>query len=81
MQIETDNPSEVSELLTVKVYVGGPFALHNYPCTVCRTNHAVLDLGNGIMQPCWDCQQSGYKVVKLKRLHRFFGLHKIGYHR
>lgn len=78
MQIEVDNPSDTEQLLTVKVYDGGIFATHNYPCTVCRENVAVLDLSTGIMQPCWKCQRSNYRVVKQNWIQRFAERYKNG---
>ena len=50
--------------ITVNTYGGAPFATHNMPCPVCRNNHAVLDLGTGVMQPCWECQGNGWTLVK-----------------
>lgn len=48
----------------IVVTILGPAATHNMPCSVCRTQHAVLDLSTGLMQPCWDCQGKGYRLVK-----------------
>lgn len=70
MQIEVENPEECKPLLTVKVYNGGIYAEHNYPCTVCRENVAILDLSTGIMQPCGRCREAGYSVKKSKRRFR-----------
>jgi hypothetical protein len=35
---------------------------HDYSCPVCREKYAVLS--RGVMQPCWDCQGRGYKIVQ-----------------
>lgn len=43
---------------------GGPWAKHNYPCSVCGKYHAVLDLNTGVFQPCWACQTLGWKITK-----------------
>ena len=43
----------------------GLYAEHNMPCAVCRELPAVLDLGTGLMQPCWDCQSHGYTLRRL----------------
>jgi hypothetical protein len=47
---------------------GGLYADHDMSCAVhgC-SNHAVLDLSEGIFQPCWDHQGQGYQVVRLGR--------------
>jgi hypothetical protein len=44
---------------------GGPWALHNMPCAVCGVNHAVIELWNGHYQPCWKCQNIGYRLLRL----------------
>lgn len=49
-------------LAEIIVEMHGPAATHNMPCAVCRDRHAVLDLTTGIMQPCWQCQDRGYRV-------------------
>jgi hypothetical protein len=36
---------------------------HNYYCSVCRENSAVIS--RGILQPCRDCQKKSYHTVKL----------------
>lgn len=59
-------------LLKVEVHTdGGPWAAHNYPCPCCFQRHAVLDVGSGRMSPCWECQQQGWKLVKLSRFWRW----------
>ncbi len=40
---------------------------HDYSCTVCRERKAVLNMSTGIMQPCWECREKGYKVLKVRR--------------
>ncbi len=40
---------------------------HNHPCCICREKHSVLDLSRGVMEPCWNCQKAGYKVVKIEK--------------
>jgi hypothetical protein len=42
----------------------GPMADHNMPCALCNTGSAVLELNTGIFQPCWSCQERGYRVKK-----------------
>jgi hypothetical protein len=57
----------MNELAEVHVDVHGPFALHDFPCPVCRERHAVLDLSRGVMEPCWVCQGIGYQLVRAPR--------------
>lgn len=37
--------------------------LHDYPCPVCRSFHAVLNMEIGVMEPCWRCQKTGWRVM------------------
>jgi ribosomal protein L37AE/L43A len=39
---------------------------HNYLCAVCKENSAVQNVSDGILQPCWDCQNKGYILCKRK---------------
>ena len=41
----------------------GMHAEHDMPCAVCIVGHAVLHLGSGIFDPCWDCQRDGWRLV------------------
>lgn len=59
------------ELAEIRVEVPGPFAMHNMPCAVCRERHAVLTLDNGLMQPCWDCQEAGWRLRKTRARWRY----------
>ena len=52
--------------------IDGPIAFHNYLCAVCRDEKAVIDLSEGVLQPCWVCQKSGYRVVRLNWFTKFF---------
>lgn len=45
----------------------GHAAEHNMPCAVCGEKHAVLEMPPGVMQPCWSCQDRGYKIRKKGR--------------
>lgn len=53
-------------LAEIEVYLhcSGMIANHNYPCPVCKVNHAVCNLHGMIMSPCWDCQEKGYQLIK-----------------
>ncbi|WBF79502.1 hypothetical protein BNNNBJKE_00057 [Aeromonas phage vB_AdhM_DL] len=53
--------------ITVYIHDSMMFATHDYPCPVCKVNSAVYNISNGIFQPCWDCQKTGYKIVKVTR--------------
>lgn len=46
---------------------GGPWAEHDQACAVCGERKAVLDLGNGIFDPCWDCQTRGWRLTIRRR--------------
>jgi len=50
------------------IYVGchdsGMVCVHNMPCLICKTNHAVLVMPTGMFEPCWKCQEEGYEIVK-----------------
>lgn len=43
---------------------GGPWAVHNQPCAVCGQRTAVLDLSQGVMMPCWPCQELGWDLTR-----------------
>lgn len=60
-----DYPTEV-KLSDVNVWMhgSGMLAKHDYPCSVCRNNPAVLSLDSGIMSPCWECQRDGWMTIK-----------------
>ena len=51
----------------IKCEVHGPFAEHNFPCPVCHTNPAVLEMTEGVFWPCWSCQEQGWKVTKSRK--------------
>lgn len=55
-----------TRVMTVNVYMhdSGMMATHDYSCPVCRIEHACLELANGLMQPCWGCQEKGYLLTK-----------------
>jgi len=42
---------------------GGPFAVHNMPCAVCRQRHAIIDLSEGAFGPCWECRRLGWRLT------------------
>lgn len=41
---------------------------HNYNCAVCKEKSAVAECHTGILQPCWDCQKTGYVIIKINWL-------------
>lgn len=49
----------------VFIHPSGMLMTHDYSCPVCRDNHAVIS--GGLMQPCWDCQQDGYALIKIDK--------------
>lgn len=48
----------------------GPVAKHDQPCHVCWTASAVYDLNTQVFQPCWTCQQKGWKLKRKPRWRR-----------
>ena len=49
----------------------GPVAYHNYLCAVCRDRKAVLVCNTGVLEPCWECKDDGYSLVKLTWFDRY----------
>jgi hypothetical protein len=55
---------------------GGPWAKHDHACSICHEKKSVLVLNTGHFQPCWDCQKTGFRTVKIPKLiRRFFKCH------
>lgn len=52
--------------VNVWLHDSGMIASHDYSCSICRKNHAILDLNSGIMQVCNECHDKGYSVIKVK---------------
>lgn len=78
----SDTCLEVSESTPIQkatfVYKNiGPSMEHNYLCAVCRENSAIIELWNGILQPCRTCQKLGYRLLKLNWIDRLFRRGKI----
>ena len=40
----------------------GLVAQHNFPCPVCTKAPAVYNVNEGVFQPCWGCQETGWKT-------------------
>lgn len=47
----------------VVVSDGGPWAVHDHACCVCRERKSVLNLDTGRFSPCWECQRDGWQLV------------------
>lgn len=45
---------------------GGPWAVHDYACPVCRERYAILHLNDGVFHPCDKCAAEGWKLSKVK---------------
>ena len=65
---------------------GGPWAVHDVACPVCRSRKAILDLGHGTFLPCGPCQRVGWELHRRRfRPGRWVGriwhLHRPGYWR
>jgi Zn finger protein HypA/HybF involved in hydrogenase expression len=58
------------EMMKPKIHDHVLFAEHNMPCAVCWKESAVLQMQEGIFQPCWTCQSKGYRVVKKRKRRR-----------
>lgn len=43
---------------------------HNYYCSVCKEKPGVQSCNTGELQPCWDCQKTGWRLIKLNWLDR-----------
>jgi len=50
----------------------GPAMQHNYLCALCRENKAVIETWRGWLQPCWECQKKGYRLIKFNWIDRLF---------
>lgn len=63
-----DYPHDLA-IADVNVYMhgSGMLSTHDYSCPVCREKHAVLNMSNGVMGPCWDCRKEGYAMIKAER--------------
>jgi len=71
----------VPEALQHNVWTGDFMAMgvHDVPCPVCWNNHAILytnvslHSGRRQFQPCHECEEKGWQIVRLPRwLRRFF---------
>jgi ribosomal protein L37AE/L43A len=70
---EVFNPDEISPAEFVFWRGGFMEMRHNYLCAVCRNRIAVIETWSGVLQPCWDCQKSGYKLLKRNWFQRLLG--------
>ena len=50
--------------IEVNDFGGAPACEHNMPCAVCGMKHAIYELSFGYFQPCWDCQEKGWKLKR-----------------
>lgn len=55
--IRPEMPTHVPNLLDL----GAGCVLHDQACAVCHTGPAVLNLANGVFEPCWDCKKAGWE--------------------
>jgi len=55
------NKHDVAHIV-VHDFGGSPVAEHNMPCAVCRERKAVYHLNYGWFDPCWTCQQAGWRL-------------------
>jgi hypothetical protein len=68
-------PKKCIKSKDVNVYMhdSGLICTHDYSCPCCRENSAVLDLSNGIMQPCRICSAKGYRIIKTVSFWKHIG--------
>ena len=67
----TDPINHLAEIL-IDDLGGAPVARHNFPCAVCRSEKAVLQLDTGIFHPCWTCQRKGWDLVHRSRFAKWW---------
>ena len=66
------------EKLKFEGYVIGPgLFTHNYLCAVCQKESAVYSMNDGVLWPCWGCQDKGFHLVKCGSVLTWI-LRKIG---
>ena len=52
----------MKQLARIDIRDEGLWADHNMPCSVCGIRHAVLFLNSGVFEPCWECQDRGWRL-------------------
>jgi len=64
--------------IVINDFGGAPYAKHNMPCAVCGKKKAVFEINYGRFQPCWECQDAGWRTV---RFNGWFGrlLRSLGF--
>jgi hypothetical protein len=56
----------------------GLVAQHNFPCPVCTKAPAVYHTNIGVFQPCWGCQETGWKIrFEQKWWEKLFGTKSV----
>lgn len=56
--IETRRPTVITD--------GGPWATHDQACAVCSERPAILQLWDGVYQPCGVCAMDGWELKRRK---------------
>ena len=49
---------------------------HTFPCPVCRKKHAILNVGEGVFEPCYECASLGWLLINVRNL-RWWQLWKM----
>lgn len=63
-----ENPKERQMFQpTIDTLGGAPAVKHDMPCSVCWKRPAVMDMERGIFEPCWGCQEQGWKTIRKKK--------------
>ncbi len=63
VQVTPNNRPDLAEIL---VDTDGVIAEHNFPCPICKSNHAVLNTVSSEFCPCWKCQNKKWVTLKIK---------------
>lgn len=67
----TDRFEEVLEIAKIEIRDHGIIVEHNMPCAVCQTKKAVYLINNQTFMPCWECQDKGYRTIKLSKFKQW----------
>lgn len=55
--------TEITEESIIVTTDGGLWAIHNFPCPVCREEKAVMDLASWQFHPCSECNHYGWRLI------------------
>ena len=58
-------PVSKNELATIKIDGDVLDTTHNFPCPICYSNKATLNLNKGTFQPCSECAKKNWFTIKI----------------